>query len=52
MAERVAVMTRLHSALEARKARIAALIVAEVGCSQGITWAMQVQAPPAKRTAS
>ena len=45
MAERVAVMTRLHAALEARKARIAALIIAEVGCSQGITWAMQVQAP-------
>jgi len=45
MAERVAIMTRLHAGLEARKERIAALIIAEVGCSQGVTWAMQVQAP-------
>ncbi len=45
MSERVAVMKRMLEGLEARRDRIAALIVAEVGCAQPITHAMQVGAP-------
>ncbi|MDB5702745.1 MAG: aldehyde dehydrogenase [Sphingomonadales bacterium] len=45
MAERATVMRRMHAALNGRRADIAALIVAEVGCAQGITNAMQVGAP-------
>ncbi|HGH4336719.1 TPA: aldehyde dehydrogenase family protein [Pseudomonas aeruginosa] len=45
MAERAACMRRLHAALVARRERIVALIVAEVGCSQGVTQAMQVDMP-------
>ena len=45
MAERAAMLRRMHDALFARRDRIAALIVAEVGCAQGITHAMQVRAP-------
>src|SRR3546814_4742704 len=45
MAERAAILRRMHAALDARRADIAALIVAEVGCAQGITHGMQVGAP-------
>jgi len=45
MVERAAVMQRLYDALLARRARIVALIIAEVGCAQGVTNAMQVDAP-------
>jgi len=45
MAERVTLLRRMHSALHARRADIAALIVAEVGCAQGVTHGMQVGAP-------
>lgn len=45
MDERAAVMDRMVDALRARQADIAALIVAEVGCAQGITQAMQVANP-------
>lgn len=45
MAERAAVMRRMHSALSARRERIAALITAEVGCSFGVTQMMQVTNP-------
>src|SRR3546814_12300422 len=45
MAERAAILRRMHAALDARRADIAALIVAEVGCAQGITHGMQVAAP-------
>ncbi|MDB6097802.1 MAG: aldehyde dehydrogenase [Gammaproteobacteria bacterium] len=45
MSERAAVLKRLHSALEAKRDQIAQLIIAEVGCAQGITYAMQVGAP-------
>jgi len=45
MAERAAILKRLHSALEAKRDQIAKLIIAEVGCAQGITHAMQVGAP-------
>jgi aldehyde dehydrogenase (NAD+) len=45
MAERAAMLRRMHAALMARRTRIVALIVAEVGCAQGITNAMQVDAP-------
>ena len=45
MAERGAVMRRLHDALFAKRAEIAALIVAEVGCAQGVTNLMQVDTP-------
>jgi aldehyde dehydrogenase (NAD+) len=45
MSERAAILKRLHSALEAKRDQIAQLIVAEVGCTQGITHAMQVGAP-------
>src|ERR1700677_1429657 len=46
MAERAAVLRRMHGALVASRDRIRRLIVAEVGCAQGITNAMQVGAPP------
>ena len=45
MSERAEIMRRLHAALLARREQIVALIVAEVGCAQGITNAMQVDAP-------
>src|ERR1700677_3620932 len=45
MAERAAVLRRMHGALVASRDRISRLIVAEVGCAQGITNAMQVDAP-------
>jgi len=45
MTERAAYMRRLHAALVARREQIAALIIAEVGCSQGVTYAMQVDMP-------
>ena len=45
MAERVRYMRAMHAALDARREEIAALIVAEVGCAQGITHGMQVGAP-------
>ena len=45
MAQRAAILTRMHAALTARRDRIQQLIVAEVGCSQGVTQAMQVGAP-------
>ncbi len=45
MAERASIMSRMHAALVARRGQIRKLIVAEVGCAQGITNAMQVDAP-------
>jgi len=45
MAERADALRRMHAALVARRAQIAALIVAEVGCAQGVTYAMQVDMP-------
>jgi aldehyde dehydrogenase (NAD+) len=45
MAERADALRRMHAALMARRGQIVALIVAEVGCAQGITNAMQVDAP-------
>ena len=45
MDERAAIMDRMVDALRVRQADIAALIVAEVGCAQGITHAMQVANP-------
>jgi acyl-CoA reductase-like NAD-dependent aldehyde dehydrogenase len=45
MAQRAAFLARMHAALQARREQIAALIVAEVGCAQAITRAMQVDAP-------
>ena len=45
MDERAAIMDRMVAALRARQVDIAALIVAEVGCAQGITHAMQVANP-------
>ena len=45
MAERASVLSRMHAALVASRAQIRRLIVAEVGCAQGITDAMQVDAP-------
>jgi aldehyde dehydrogenase (NAD+) len=45
MAERASIMSRMQAALVARRAQIGELIVAEVGCAQGITHAMQVDAP-------
>jgi acyl-CoA reductase-like NAD-dependent aldehyde dehydrogenase len=45
MADRAEALRRMHAALLARRAQIVALIVAEVGCAQGITNAMQVDAP-------
>ncbi|WP_250844958.1 aldehyde dehydrogenase family protein, partial [Escherichia coli] len=45
MAERVGYMRRMHAALVAKREQLAALIIAEVGCSQGVTYAMQVDMP-------
>src|ERR1700683_5516023 len=45
MAERASVLRRMHAALVASRAQIRRLIVAEVGCAQSITDAMQVDAP-------
>jgi aldehyde dehydrogenase (NAD+) len=45
MAERAAIMKRMQAALVAKRGRIVELIIAEVGCAQGITNAMQVDAP-------
>lgn len=45
MAERAAMLRRMYDVLDARRGEIAALIIAEVGCAQGITHAMQVGAP-------
>src|ERR1700733_4009950 len=45
MSERAAILKRLHAALDAKRDQIAQLIIAEVGCSQGVTHAMQVGAP-------
>jgi aldehyde dehydrogenase (NAD+) len=45
MDERAAIMDKMVAALRARQADIAALIVAEVGCAQGITHMMQVANP-------
>jgi aldehyde dehydrogenase (NAD+) len=45
MSERAEAMRKMHAALVARRERIVALIVAEVGCAQGITHAMQVDTP-------
>src|SRR3546814_20929383 len=45
MAVLAAILHRLHAALDSRRADITALIVAEVGCAQGITHGMQVGAP-------
>ncbi len=45
MHERADALRRMHAALVARRSRIVSLIVAEVGCAQGITNAMQVDAP-------
>ncbi|MDB5686502.1 MAG: aldehyde dehydrogenase [Rhizorhabdus sp.] len=45
MADRAAMLRRMHGALDNRRARIAELIIAEVGCAQGITHPMQVGAP-------
>jgi acyl-CoA reductase-like NAD-dependent aldehyde dehydrogenase len=45
MAERAEILRRMHAGLVARRPEIVALIVAEVGCAQGITNAMQVDAP-------
>tara|TARA_R110000751_G_C13775758_1_gene480586 strand:+ start:81 stop:1571 length:1491 start_codon:yes stop_codon:yes gene_type:complete len=43
--ERADYMRRMHASLVARREQIAALIVAEVGCSQMVTQAMQVDMP-------
>lgn len=43
--ERADFMRRMHAALVARREQIAALVVAEVGCSQGVTYGMQVDMP-------
>jgi aldehyde dehydrogenase (NAD+) len=45
MSERAAILQRLHAALHAKRDQIAQLIIAEVGCAQGVTHAMQVGAP-------
>lgn len=45
MAERADYLRRMHAALDARRQQIAELIVAEVGCAQGITHGMQVANP-------
>ncbi len=45
MAERSDYLRRMHAALDARRTQIAALIVAEVGCAQGVTHGMQVANP-------
>ena len=45
MSERATYLRRMHAILDRRRPQIAALIVAEVGCSQGITQGMQVANP-------
>ncbi|MDX9688488.1 aldehyde dehydrogenase family protein [Halopseudomonas formosensis] len=45
MAERAGYMRRMHAALVARREQIASLIIAEVGCSQNVTYGMQVDMP-------
>lgn len=45
MAERAGYLRRMHAALVSKREQIAALIIAEVGCSQGVTYAMQVDMP-------
>ena len=45
MDERADIMAQMASALRKRQAQIAELIVAEVGCAQGITHAVQVDTP-------
>lgn len=45
MHERAEYLRRMHGALVARREQIVALILAEVGCAQGITRPMQVDAP-------
>ncbi len=45
MAERAAILRRMHAALLARRAQIASLIFAEVCCALGGTYARQVDAP-------
>lgn len=45
MHERAGYLRRLHAALVAEREAIAALIIAEVGCSQGVTYGMQVDMP-------
>src|SRR5208282_2547874 len=45
MSERAAILSRMHAALVGKRDQIRQLIVAEVGCAQGITNAMQVDAP-------
>lgn len=44
-AERAAMMRRMYDALDARREQIISLILAEVGCAQGIARAMQVGEP-------
>lgn len=44
-AERAAMMQRMHAALIARREQIISLIIAEVGCAQGVVRAMQVEEP-------
>jgi acyl-CoA reductase-like NAD-dependent aldehyde dehydrogenase len=45
MAGRAAILRRMHAALLARRDRLVALILAEVGCAQDITKALQVDMP-------
>ncbi|MBB4632009.1 aldehyde dehydrogenase family protein [Sphingosinicella soli] len=45
MAERAAVLRRVHASLVARRERMIALITAEVGCSRHITLSTQIDAP-------
>src|SRR5690606_17161007 len=45
MAERAGYMRRMHAALVARREQIASPIIAEVGCSQNVTYGMQVDMP-------
>jgi len=45
VAERAVYMRSMHAALVSRREQIAALIVAEVGCSQMVTQSMQVDMP-------
>lgn len=45
MNERADIMAEMARALRTRQGRIAELIVAEVGCAQGVTHAMQVDNP-------
>ncbi|TDV72646.1 aldehyde dehydrogenase family protein [Pseudomonas sp. LP_7_YM] len=43
--ERAGYLRRLHAELVTERDAIAALIIAEVGCSQGVTYGMQVDMP-------